>query len=253
MSGAGRDAARRQFGDKAAAYLDSASHARGEDLDHLIALADPPADAVALDLGCGVGHTLRRLAPLVRAVIGADVTLGMLEGARALIAREGISNAHVVEAAAGALPYRDASLDLVTCRLAAHHFTDGLSAFREARRVLAWGKRIVLADNHAPDDPELDRFVNTLERLRDPSHVREHTIAGWRDLLRRAGFEPVAEARTTLRIDRERWLAQARTRAEDAERVRVMLRTASPRAIEAFAIDDAGFTLHKVVMAAVAA
>ena len=126
-----------------------------------------------LDLGCGVGHTLRRVAPNVRMAVGADATAGMLAGARALMAQEGITNVALVVTAAEQLPFLEAEFDGVTCRLAAHHFADVPRAFAEVARVLRPGGRFVLADNYAPDDPALDRWINTLERLRDPSHVRE--------------------------------------------------------------------------------
>src|SRR3954468_14792937 len=90
------DAVRRQFGPAAEAYLASAAHAQGEDLANVVAFLAPAADEVMLDLGCGVGHTLRRVAPHVRLAIGADATPGMLEGARTLMARENIANVALV-------------------------------------------------------------------------------------------------------------------------------------------------------------
>lgn len=241
---------RSQFGPAAEAYLKSASHAAGEDLEKLVALAEPTREDVALDLGCGVGHTLRRIAPRVRLAVGADVTVGMLEGARSLMTQEGITNAILVATPAETLPFLGASFDLVTCRLAAHHFGDAAAAFREIARVLRPGGRLLLADNYAPDDADLDRFINTLEALRDTSHVREHTVGGWRELLGSANLYPTAEARTRLRIDRERWLAQSRTPKENAERVREMLRGAEEHAVRAFAIDDTGFSNLKVILRA---
>ncbi len=156
---------RRQWDRLADAYLESPTHARGEDLETVMAFADPKPADVALDLGCGVGHTLRRLAPHVRMAVGAD---------------------------AGA-------------------------AFREAHRVLRAEGRLVLSDNYAPDDEALDRFINTLEATRDPSHVREHTVAGWRGLLEDAGFEVTDESRGTIHVETEPWLARSRTPASEAE------------------------------------
>jgi len=245
------DAARRQWQPLAQAYLDSPTHARGEDLDTILAFADPKTEDVALDLGCGVGHTLRRVAQRVRLAVGADATEGMLEGARTLLGREGVTNAVLVLTPAETLPFLDASFDVVTCRFAAHHFRDAGAAFREAHRVLRTGGRFVLSDNYAPDDETLDRFINTLEVTRDASHVREHTIAGWRELIEQAGFDVTDESRGTIHIETQPWLVRSRTPEADAAHVREMLRSAAKPVRDAFGIDEVGFDLRKVVLRAI--
>lgn len=245
------EATRRQWSDAAAAYLDSPTHARGEDLDTMVRFADPKSHEVALDVGCGVGHALGRVAPRVRLAVGADATPGMLEGARTLLARGGITNALLVVTVAEELPFIDGSFDVVVSRLAAHHFVDAGAAFREVHRVLRPGGRFVLSDNYAPDDETLDRFINTLEKVRDATHVRSHTIGGWRDLIEQSGFDVSDESRGTIRIETQGWLARARTPSAEAARAREMLRTAAKPTVDAFAIDANGFQLLKVVLRAV--
>jgi ubiquinone/menaquinone biosynthesis C-methylase UbiE len=225
-------------------------HAQGEDLGNVIAFLDPRPAETALDLGCGVGHTLRRVAPRVRLAVGADATPGMLDGARTLMEREGITNVALVVTTAESLPFLDASFDAVTCRLAAHHFADVEKAFAEVARVLRPGGRFVLSDNYAPDDTALDRWINELEALRDPSHVRERTIPQWRALLAGAGLRVTDEARSVTPLETEPWLARSRTPEPDAERVRQMLRDATPDAREVFAVGDDTFQLLKVVLRA---
>ena len=241
---------RKQFGPAAEAYLASAVHAQGEDLASLLEFLAPRETETMLDVGCGVGHTLRRVASKVRFAIGADATSGMLEGARSLMAQEQITNVALVVAAAESLPFLDGSFDGVACRLAAHHFTDVAKAFAEIARVLRAGGRFVLSDNHAPDDPALDRWINSLEALRDPSHVREHTVAQWRALLERAGFRVTAEARSVTVLETEPWLARSRTPEDRAERVWEMLRTAPLDARRVFDVRPDGFTLLKCVLRA---
>lgn len=245
------DQTRKQWGPLADLYIDSPTHARGEDLDTIVEWAAAKPDDVALDLGCGVGHTLRRIAPLVRLAIGADATAGMLEGARTVLTRASIGNALLVVTPAETLPFLDGSFDVVTCRLAAHHFLDAGAAFREVHRVLRPGGRFVLSDNYAPDDETLDRFINTLEVTRDHTHVRAHTIAGWRELLEQAGFGVTDESRGAFRVEIEPWLARTRTPEPRATQAREMLRGASKPAIGAFRIDATGFDLLKVVLRAV--
>ena len=116
--------------------------------------------------------------------------------------------------------------------------------------MLRPGGRFVLSDNYAPDDEALDRFINTLEAIRDASHVREHTIAGWRDLIEQAALDVTDESRGTIHIETEPWLARSRTPESEAAKAREMLRSAPKPTRDAFGIDDRGFDLLKVVLRA---
>ena len=239
--------ARAQFGKTAAAYVTSTTHASGADLERLIAVAAPLPAERALDVGCGVGHTLRRLAPLVAFAVGADATFEMMQAGRDSVVTA--PNTGFAQSDATALPFADASFDLATCRLAAHHFTDAAAAFRDVRRVLRPGGRFVLVDNYAPDDPALDTFINELEKLRDASHVRNHTIAGWRELLEDAGLRTSIESELmTTKITTEGWLERSQTPADRADEVRRRLRDAPAAARDAFRITETTFAVPKVVL-----
>lgn len=160
-------------------------------------------------------------------------------------------NAAFVQSDATALPFADATFDLATCRLAAHHFTDAASAFREVARVLRSGGRFVLVDNYAPDDPALDAFINELETLRDASHVRNHTVAGWRALLDDAGLRASVESDLlTTKLTTDAWLERSQTPTDRSAEVRRRLRVASSAARDAFQITDTTFAVPKVVMLA---
>jgi SAM-dependent methyltransferase len=242
---------RAQFGRTAAAYVSSATHASGEDLERLIALAAPHGRERALDLGCGVGHTLRRIAPLVHFAVGADATLEMMQAGRASVVTA--ANAAFAQTDASVLPFADATFDLVTCRLAAHHFHDAASAFREVARVLRPAGRFVLVDNYAPADPALDTFINELETLRDASHVRNHTVDGWRRLLEDAGLRAGIDSDVlTTKLTIDSWLERSQTPADRADEVRRRLRAATAAAREAFQITETTFAVPKMVILATA-
>ena len=239
----------RQFGKTAAAYVASPTHAGSEDLDRLVALARDHGGDRVVDVGAGVGHTLRRVAPLFGAAIGLDATREMLAAGRGVLAEGSVANALLVQADARAMPLSDAAFDVATCRVAAHHFTEPARAFAEIARVLRPGGILVLVDNCAPEEPELDAFINTLETLRDASHVRNHTLEGWRALLEDAGLRATIDsASMATKLSTEAWLSRSQTPPDRARRVREMLGNAPPAAVERFRITPTEFAVPKVVL-----
>lgn len=202
-----KDSVQRVFGAVAGNYAQaSIVHRQGPDLDALEArLAARPA-ARALDVGCGAGHTTHALARHATQVIAVDLTEEMLEQTRAGAAEQGLANVEARRGDAEALPFEDASFDVVACRLCAHHFGDPERALREARRVLAPGGRFFLIDIVAPESPALDSFLQAFELVRDPSHVRDHSVAQWTAMLQRAGFELAALDRWPMPQHFEAWV-----------------------------------------------
>jgi SAM-dependent methyltransferase len=204
-------AIQRLFGAAAARYAASDYHGGGPDLAAMLEAASPRRDERVLDVGCGAGHTALAFAPHVREVVGLDLTQAMLDEARGLAERRGIANLRLERGDAMALPYPDAGFDLVTCRVCAHHFERPEAALREAARVLRPGGRLVLVDSVAPEDPAQDTFLNTLELLRDPSHVRDHPVSRWLALLAAAGLAGECLELWRLAIDFDDWVLRMAT------------------------------------------
>src|SRR5437867_3857755 len=123
-----------QFGSQAAAYLKSAVHAEGADLEALAALVGERARA--LDLGCGAGHVSFKAAPRAREVVAYDLSSDMLEVAAA---ERGLGNIVTRQGVAEHLPFPDGSFDCVLSRYSAHHWRDFDAGLREAARVLKPG------------------------------------------------------------------------------------------------------------------
>ncbi|WP_164114036.1 class I SAM-dependent methyltransferase, partial [Serratia marcescens] len=73
-----KNAVDRQFGEQANAYLTSAVHAQGKDLQRLAQLLEPHAGARLLDLGCGAGHASFTAAARVGQVVAYDLSAQML-------------------------------------------------------------------------------------------------------------------------------------------------------------------------------
>ena len=185
--------AQERFGAFAATYATSRSHAKGGSLARLVELAAPQSNWIALDIATGAGHAALALAPHLAHMVASDLTPQMLGVARGLARDRNISNMSFADIRAEALPFPDGTFDLVTCRIAPHHFDDVRQFVTESARVLRPGGVFGLVENISPDTSMMAGDADTLataadeynafEKLRDPSHVRCLTLTEWRDLV----------------------------------------------------------------------
>ena len=178
---------RQRYTEHAQAYVTSRVHAKGAELARLIELAGPEADWVVLDVATGGGHTALAFAPHVARVVATDITPRMLEKAAAHVAARGATNVAFRPADAEDLPFEDGAFDLVTCRIAPHHFPDCARFVREGARVLRAGGLLLVQDHVLPDEVAA-REVDAFERLRDPSHNRAFNAGEWRSMFEAAGL-----------------------------------------------------------------
>jgi len=138
-------------------------------LDRAALLAPNPRRV--LDVGCGTGALLRKVAKrFPRADLsGVDPAPGMVEAARK--AWRGDRPARFVQAAAEHLPFEGGEFELVTSTVSFHHWQDQRAGLHEIGRVLAPGGSVVLADMFAVSWLRVwfavfgmrDRFHNTAE------------------------------------------------------------------------------------------
>jgi SAM-dependent methyltransferase len=213
--------ARDQFDALAQAYLTSAVHAQGEDLRCVAQRLAGQAQARVLDLGCGAGHLSFAMAPGVAAVVAYDLAPRRLE---------------VVEQ----LPFADASFDWVCTRFSAHHWDDLGAALKQARRVLRPGGGLIVIDVLGDDDPLTDTHLQSIELLRDPSHVRDYDAAEWRAAIAAAGFRIVDERRWPLALDFDAWVARSRTPPLMVDALRQLLASAPAGVRERLAVQADG-------------
>ena len=228
-----------QYGSRANAYVASAVHANGEDLDQVEALARRMPGARALDLGCGGGHVAYRMAPHVATVTAYDLTPAMLEAVATESSSRGL-HIRTQQGAAEALPFADASFDLVVSRFSAHHWRDLDAALRGVRRVLAPGGRALFMDSVSPGYPLLDTLLQTIELLRDPSHGRNYTAAEWHTALARSGFQVASTVARRLRLDFATWVARMNTPPTHVAAIRSLQQGASEAAKLHFGIEPDG-------------
>jgi ubiquinone/menaquinone biosynthesis C-methylase UbiE len=234
-----KDEIRRHFAATAAAYVTSEQHARGDDLALLVTLAQPKPNDRVLDIATGAGHTALALAPHVDEVVATDLTAEMLETARAFITEKGVSNVRFEAADAEELPFPDASFDIVTSRIAPHHFPAPDAFVQEAARVLKPEGRFVLDDNMAPEEPELDDFMNTVEKWRDPNHVRAYRQSQWTRWIEQAGLVVVSQE--SLAFKRHlyaAWTGRSQTPRAVAEELEQWVLSAPPHLRDYFRIEE---------------
>jgi SAM-dependent methyltransferase len=254
-----------QFGRHAAEYATSPVHAQGASLQRVLELLEAQPQWHVLDVATGAGHMAAALAPYVARVVAADLTPQMLEEARKLAAARGLENFVAVRADAAALPFASESFDVVTCRIAAHHFADPHAFAVEACRVLRDGGRLALVDNVAPDRAifpaaagadlaDAAASYNGFEKLRDPSHGRCLGLEEWRELLTGAGFVVTHCERLAKEMDLRPWADRMGASPATRERLASLLRGSAGllRAFLAPREEDGRlhFTLHEGIVVA---
>jgi ubiquinone/menaquinone biosynthesis C-methylase UbiE len=247
--------AQAQFGVSADDYATSDVHARGESLGVLLELVVPQAQWNMLDVATGAGHTALAFAPHVSQVTASDLTGEMLVKVEQLAAEQKISNIDTVLADAEALPLPDAAFDLVTCRLAFHHFPNPEHAAREFVRVLRPGGKLGFTDNYTVDDPSAAVYYNAYERLRDPSHHHIPPLAERLALLESAGFTIDSTRQLTKEFEFHAWADRQRVSDADKQQLLDMMRNLPPALTPLFAPrwtdDTMYFSLWEVVVVAI--
>jgi SAM-dependent methyltransferase len=186
---------------RADAFRESPTHRAGPDLDLLVEWCEPGPEVKVLDVATGGGHVARRLREEGCTVVTVDPAPGMKAD---------------VLAPADHLPFEDGSFDVVTCRIAAHHFADVRAAVQEMARVS--NRLLVIEDNLFRGE-----HVEEAERLRDPTHVRCYSEDEWKDFVTGAGFEVEQVEHLDRRQSVGAWLERVDTPPDAAARIRELL------------------------------
>lgn len=197
-----------------------------------------PQPAEILDVATGGGHTANYFAGLGHRVVAADISPAMLKNAGNLAEEDG----HKIETrlhSAEELPYEDSAFDLVTCRVAAHHFGDVKTFVRESARVLRPGGWFLIIDGSVPDgNPIAEEWTHRVEKLRDPSHGRFLSPSNWESLCAEAGFEVIHCQLNPMQMPDLQWYFEtANTSPENRTQVLDLVANAPSEARDAFRIE----------------
>ncbi|MBW2149922.1 MAG: methyltransferase domain-containing protein [Deltaproteobacteria bacterium] len=235
-------AVRRVFGRRAWQYTTSVSHTDPQGLAKVVKLSSPELNWSALDVATGTGHTAFALAPHVASVTGIDLTPEMLNEAEKLRTERSITNVDFLIADIHHLSFADETFHLITCRRAAHHFSDIFLALREMKRVLRRSGRLVIEDRSGPENDFVDAFMNKLNRYHDESHVRQYRPSHWRRMLEELGFA-VAEVEPYIK---HRPLASLTdgVSQENVRKIHAMLDRLNDSHREAFNLAEVNGHLH---------
>lgn len=228
-----------QFGQVAANYSTSTVHAKGADLDAMLTAMPLDGTERVLDAGTGTGHTALAFAQRTGQVVAVDFTENMLGQGRLLAAERGIANVEFRLGDVEHLPADNGEFDIVVSRYSAHHWPHPQQALQEFVRVLKPGGTLILNDIVSYDDFVCDTYLQAIEVLRDPSHVRDHSIAQWRAMIAEAGFtESTVVYQGDVYIEFLNWTDRMQTPAANVQMIRNLFDGAPEEFRKVFKIDD---------------
>ncbi|MGB9732014.1 MULTISPECIES: class I SAM-dependent methyltransferase [Calditerrivibrio] len=154
------------FDNSFANYLISSDHKYGDDLEIVKNYFNSIVFETVLDVATGAGHFSNVFNAKRKCAV--DLSFNMVKTAKE---KYSIDFAAVCDS--GGLPFSDQSFDLVSCRIAFHHFTMPVLFFDEVYRILKKSGYFVLVDSIVDID---DAYLNAIEYIRDNSHIRSYTV-----------------------------------------------------------------------------
>jgi ubiquinone/menaquinone biosynthesis C-methylase UbiE len=152
--------------------------------DTIIREAKPSRDMDVLDFGCGTGLVTLRLQPLVRTILGADSSQGMLDVLEEKIRIQGIANARTCF-----VDFKNhdciegRGFHLIVSSMTLHHVPDTAGLFAQWHEILLPGGLLCFADLDAEDGSFHSDNTGVFHKGFDREHLKE--------LLLSAGFQDV--------------------------------------------------------------
>jgi SAM-dependent methyltransferase len=228
---------REQFGRAPIEYSTSPSHSDPIMLQRMSNLLELMSSDWALDIATGSGHTAMQLAQNFSQVVAFDITPEMLRETRANAVARAKENVRPVLGDVVSLPFSDGAFDVVTCRIAPHHFPNLDACLQETARVLRPQGKFYVLDCSSPDDPEALAFIDEIEKLRDPSHVALYPPQQWLKSLAAVALNVKNIKLLPRRYDLFSWLDRARTTERARHLIFRKIARRAPRLAEFFLAD----------------
>ncbi|HCQ0567634.1 TPA: methyltransferase domain-containing protein [Escherichia coli] len=238
----------KQFSSQASEYLTSAVHTSGRDLQRLAACLAEYPDACVLDMGCGAGHASFVAAQNVQEVVAYDLSSQMLDVVAQAADTRQLKNITTRQGYAESLPFADHTFNIVISRYSAHHWHDVGAALREVNRVLKPGGMLIVMDVMSPGHPVRDIWLQTIEALRDASHVRNYASGEWLTLINEAYLLVDNVITDKLPLEFSSWVARMRTPEVLVDAIRVYQQSASTEVKTYFALQNDGSFTSDIIM-----
>ena len=210
-----KESAIKQFGSRAEAYAKGNIFVDGVHLSGIVKKSGVEKNHQVLDIATGAGFLALEFARYADTVIGCDLTRNMLLHAVEKQKKSGLENTAFLLSDVESLPFHDKFFDIVSCRFAFHHFPDPVNALREMKRVC--NGSIVLIDGVSSEDREKSLFHNSIEKLRDPSHVRIYSLSEMKNMLKDIGAVVVDIEHWDIPQDFDEWVKRAGTGEKETE------------------------------------
>ncbi|TCM65845.1 ubiquinone/menaquinone biosynthesis C-methylase UbiE [Acinetobacter calcoaceticus] len=216
------DINQQQYHQKSDAYLNSTVHAQGIEFAKMQQLVGQYPAAQVLDLGCGGGHVSYQVAANSQQVTAYDLSAEMVD---LVVAQAGKKGMHQIVGQVGPaehLDFADHHFDVVLSRYSAHHWQDLAQALQQIYRVLKPQGKVILFDTLGSEHPSIDTFIQSIEFIRDPSHVRNYSLAQWVRFAEYAGFQVEVVEIQHLELDFKSWVERMQTPETAVQSIRYL-------------------------------
>lgn len=230
----------KQYQDKSESYLKSAVHAQGVEFEKMQGIIQKYQLKHVLDLGCGGGHVSYQIAPFAEQVTAYDLTAEMVQLVVEQAKQKNLNNVWGQQGAAEQLKFEDEYFDCVISRYSAHHWQNVRQAMSEIFRVVKPSGKVILVDILGTQQPILDTFFQSIETIRDPSHVRNYSLSEWTNFAEYAGFQIETIEKQYLDLEFKSWVERMQTPSFAIETIRYLQQKVSDQVRNYYQIQDDG-------------
>jgi len=119
------------------------------------------------------------------------------------------------------------------------------------RRVLKPGGTVMMIDIAGAEDPLCDTWLQSVELLRDPSHIRDYSPTVWQQMFEAAGFGVAVAPLWHIDLEFDTWVARMRTPDVAIAAIRHLWTKAPGEVVERYRVKpDGSFSLETMMLTA---